>query len=229
MSLPKEEIYRKVLHVFSGSIIPALILYIPLYSQCLFSHSLQLNSKYYAPILAALASLFFISIELLRFRVAFIQRLFYRISGSALRPEEEKNMTGATYMVLAAFICSVIFIEKPFISFMVLCAFIWGDAVAALVGQSIGRIKIGKKSLEGSAGCFILCMMLFLVIFPIVPHLLDTWNGRISIGMSIVASLCITVMELFPFRIAKKYVINDNLTVPVMTGIIMLALHPVFR
>jgi dolichol kinase len=170
-----------------------------------------------------------LAVELLRFRSPLIQRMFYRISGAAMRPEEEKKMTGATYMVAAAFICSVVFIDRPYISFMVLCSFIWGDAAAALTGQSIGRIKIGKKSLEGSAGCFILCMTLFLALFPHVPHLLDNWNNHVSLAMTIAASLCITVMELFPITIVKKYVINDNLTVPVFTGIVMQVLYPIIH
>ena len=29
-----------------------------------------------------------------------------------------------------------------------------GDAAAALVGKSMGRIRIGEKTLEGALGCF---------------------------------------------------------------------------
>jgi dolichol kinase len=47
--------------------------------------------------------------------------------------------------------------------------------------------------------------------------------------MTIAASLCITVMELFPITIVKKYVINDNLTVPVFTGIVMQVLYPIIH
>jgi dolichol kinase len=229
MALRKEEIYRKVLHIFSGSIVPALILYIPMYAPPFSCFPVWLKPELYPPVLAAVFTFIFLSIELLRFRVPFVQRLFYGISGATLRPEEDKKMTGATYIVAAAFICSVVFVKQPYISFMVLCAFIWGDAVAALVGQSFGRTKIGKKSLEGSTGCFVLCMILFLGAFPLVPHLLDSWNGKMSILMAVLASLCITVMELFPITFAKKYVVNDNLTVPVITGIIMYIAYPVLK
>jgi dolichol kinase len=47
--------------------------------------------------------------------------------------------------------------------------------------------------------------------------------------MAVLASLCITVMELFPITFAKKYVVNDNLTVPVITGIIMYIAYPVLK
>jgi dolichol kinase len=228
MALPKEEIYRKVLHIFSGSIIPSLILYIPIYVPHFSSFPSWFTPELYPPVLACVFTAMFISIEILRFKVPFIQNLFYGLSGATLRPYEDKKMTGATYMVAGAFICSIVFIKQPFISFMVLCSFIWGDAVAALVGQSIGRIKIGKKSFEGSLGCFVLCMILYIAIFPLVPHLLDAWHGRMPFLLALISSLCITVMELFPFTFAKKHVINDNLTVPVLTGIVMQFTYPVF-
>jgi dolichol kinase len=229
MALQKEEIYRKVLHIFSGSIIPAAILYIPRYSPHFSRLPGWLTPKFYSPVLAAAACALFIGVEALRFRSGFVQRLFFRISGPALRPEESRKLTGATYIALSTLICSIVFIDRPYISFMALCAFIWGDAAAALVGQSIGRIKIGKKSLEGSLGCFALCMVLFIFVFPLVPHLLEPWQGKVPLAMACLASVSITVMELFPIQITKNFVINDNLTVPVFTGIIMQVVYPFIK
>ncbi len=226
MSLRKEEIIRKILHIFSGSIIPPLILYIPLYAPY-FSWSPQwLTPPWYAAILAAAMSLSFTIVELLRFKMNAVQRLFYRIGGAALRSEESKKMTGATYILYASLICSIIFVKNPSISFMVLCAFIWGDAAAAIVGQGIGRIKVGTKTLEGSIGCFALCLILFLAVFPVVPRLLDPWHGVMPVPMAVIASFMIAILELFPIPVKKNIVINDNLIVPVFTGIIILMLFP---
>jgi dolichol kinase len=108
---------------------------------------------------------------------------------------------------------------------MVLSTFIWGDAVAALVGQSMGKIRIGSKSLEGSIACLVLCLVFFLGIFPHLPFLLDKWNGKIPLSLAIIASLCITVMELFTIKI-RGFEVNDNLSVPVITGIVMIFLYP---
>jgi Dolichol kinase len=227
MALRKEEVYRKVLHVFTGLIVPGLILYIPRYAPSFPWAPGWLSPRLYPPVLAVAVAVVFTVVELLRFRVGPVQAMFYRISGPALRPEEARKLTGATYIVYSALLCSIVFVNQPFISFMVLCAFIWGDAAAALVGQALGRIKIGKKSLEGSLACFVLCMALFTGGYRLVPHLLDAWQGRVPFFLAIAGSLCITIMELFPVRITKKISINDNLTVPVLTGIVLQLLYPV--
>ena len=111
---------------------------------------------------------------------------------------------------------------------MALSMFIWGDAVAALVGQSIGRTRIGKKSLEGSIGCFVLCLCVCFLLYPHVPLLLDAWAGRIPLPIVLVAAFTTTVFELVPFRMGKSLIVNDNLVVPVITGLVMVWLYPVF-
>jgi dolichol kinase len=226
MALRKEEINRKVLHAFTGSIVPALILYIPLYAPHFSWLPVWLTPRFYPPVLAAVASAFLTFVEIVRLKNTAMQRFFYRVSGATLRPEESKKMTGATYICYATLGCSVLFVDHQQVSFIVLSAFIWGDAAAALVGQSIGKTKIGTKSLEGSLGCFVLCMAFFLLVFPLVPHLLDPWKGVMSVSMALAASFVITIMELFPISINKKMTVNDNLTVPMVTGIIIVLLFP---
>jgi dolichol kinase len=112
---------------------------------------------------------------------------------------------------------------------MVISTFVWGDAVAALVGQSIGRTKMGSKSLEGSLACLVLCLIFYSAVFPHVPLLLDKWSGTIPMAITIVASLCVTVLELVPMRITKSLTINDNLIVPVITGMVMIWLYPLVK
>jgi len=149
--------------------------------------------------------------------------MFFTFFGSMLREEETHKVTGSTWVIGAALICSIIFRNYSHISFMVLTLFILGDAIAAVVGLSIGRIKIlGKKSLEGSLACFLLCMILFFAAFPFVPGLLDVWNGRVPFILAFVTSLTITVFELIPLRVTRKYTINDNIAVPVIAGCVLL-------
>ena len=212
MALTAEEINRKLLHILSGCAIPAGILYIPLIP----------GASEFLPMII-LGSLLFGSIllEQIRFRIPAVQKMFNSFAGSMLRSEEDRKMTGATYIFASAFICTIIFRDHPHISAIVLNLFILGDAVAAIVGLSIGRIKIGKKSLEGSLGCFLLCVILILFVYPHVPLLLDTWDGNAPLLMVLCVSLSITIFELFPIKIGKKFVIHDNLSVPIITGLIM--------
>jgi len=213
MGLRKEEIARKLLHLFA-LLMPIGIFYLPRWS---------IPEYVPAGVLAFLLSGSMI-VETLRFKVPAVQKIFFKLFGSMLREEESKRTTGSTYVIGAALLCAILFRENPHISFMVLSLFILGDAIAAIVGLSMGRIKIGKKSLEGSLACFLLCIILFYGVFPIVPGLLDIWNGKLPFVLVLTTSFAITIFELIPLRITKKFTINDNLAVPVIAGYIMLGL-----
>jgi len=217
MALSREEINRKLLHIVSGSLIPLGIFYLPWIE----------GIKRWVPagILGGILVVF-LAVEFARLRWPSMQRLFYAVAGHSLRSEESQRLTGATYIFASAFLCSVVFMHRPDIAFMVLSMFVLGDAVAALVGQAWGRIRIGKKSLEGSLGCFLLCLGLFYLAFPFVPGLLDAWGGHMPLAIALFASLATTLLELFPIRLPGRVVLNDNLTVPVATGVLMLWLYP---
>jgi diacylglycerol kinase (CTP) len=218
MPLQKEEINRKLLHILSGTLIPAGILYIPLFPGC---------NRNTPVIFIAILAVLLMMLELIRFRLPALQKLWFSSMGSVLRAEEDKKITGATWIFASALICTLSFPDDPAISSMVISMFILGDAVAAIVGQSMGRVRIGKKSLEGSVACFSLCFIMATVVFPLVPRLLDSWNGSMPIAIALSASLSIAMLELFPIRISPKIVLNDNLYVPVITGFVMMWLHQV--
>lgn len=218
MALTKEEINRKLLHVFSGTLIPAGIFYIP---------KLPGYSSVTPVVVLGLLTVGSLVLEYLRFHNGVVQRLFTAAGSSMLRRSEQNTLTGATYIFMSAFICSLLFFHNPHIAFIALSLFILGDAVAALVGISMGRIRIGKKSLEGSTACFLLGLLLFFCVYPRVPMLLDQWHGAVPVPLILIASLANTLFELFPVG-GNRLKINDNLSVPVITGTILLVLYPLF-
>ncbi|MBD3418753.1 MAG: hypothetical protein GF398_01420 [Chitinivibrionales bacterium] len=227
MALSGEEIQRKILHLIFGIVIPGGIFYIPGWVSNTSFGPAFLPERMYPIIILALFQVFFAVVEIGRFRIPWLNRLFNSLFGYMLRKEETSNKaTGATWIVAASLICSIVFYHRSHIAAMVLALFIWGDAVAALVGISIGRIKIGKKSLEGSIACFVCCMAMFVALFPNAPGLLDAWNGTIPVVLMIVGSLLITVQELFPIKLGS-FEVNDNLSVPVITGLVLWGLYPV--
>ncbi|MBD3345378.1 MAG: hypothetical protein GF401_09985 [Chitinivibrionales bacterium] len=225
MKLRKEEIQRKVLHLIFGIVIPAGIFYIPNYAAEASWVPGGIKPEYYPVLILAFFTFLFLGGEILRFRVAFMKGVVNKMFGSMMRPDEERKFSGATYICMSSLLCSIIFINRPHIAAMALWLFIWGDAAAALVGISMGKIKIGKKSLEGSVACFICCGILLMAVFPHMPGLLSAWSGTISLPLALITAAAITVMELFPITI-KNFEINDNLTVPVITGFLMAWLNP---
>lgn len=78
-----------------------------------------------------------------------------------------------------------------------------GDSLSTLVGKKFGRHMIGRKTLEGSMACF---LGSFLVgLFFVIP--------AIALAGGVASSLT----ELF-----SK--INDNLTIPLVSGFVMFIL-----
>ena len=90
---------------------------------------------------------------------------------------------------------------------------------AALVGKAMGRIRIGKKTLEGAIACFLLCVVLAYWVFPILPDFLEKWGGVFYFWQAACVALMISVLELFPVQTGKVRW-NDNLYVPVVVTFI---------
>jgi dolichol kinase len=215
MLLSKEEIRRKLLHLFA-LLMPVAIFYGPRWS----------FPGYLVPV--TLFTLFASSVivEALRFKIPAIQRIVLTVFGSMMRKEEHFKVSGWTWVIGAAFLCTILFSNYKHISFIALTIFIIGDAMAALVGISLGRIRIGSKTLEGSLACFIVCIMLFYLVFPFIPGLFDVWGCNKAPSLIIwITSFVITIFELIPLKIAPKITINDNLAVPIIAGYVMLGLE----
>ncbi len=117
---------------------------------------------------------------------------------------EEKTFSSMTLFLIGAFITILLFPAK--ISMPVLTYLIFGDILGKIVGLSFGRHKIFNKTLEGSLGyltaTFICAYILYLTLsYPLSLLLLGAFTA--------------TIVELLPIAI------DDNFTVPVITGTVM--------
>lgn len=142
-----------------------------------------------------------ITVELGKWLSPRFREIFFRLFTPLLRSHERQGaITGATYYLISTLLC-ILFFDKHL---AVVCIFfmVLGDMSAALVGKMWGRTKLtGQKSLEGSVACFIVCTAIALVKFhPIV---------------GITGALVATFVEIIPLRI------DDNLTVPLLSGAVM--------
>jgi dolichol kinase len=212
--LSHEEITRKLLHLVALAM-PLGIFYLPRWSLPKSTMTIFLLALFAGSVI----------VEMSRFSSPNIQRVYFKFFGSMLRKEERFKITGSTWVICAAALCTILFPNATYVSCMVLSLFVIGDTVAALVGISAGRIKIGKKSLEGSLACFFSCIILSYGLFPFLPGLLDPWGGRLRLPIIVVTAAVVTVFELVPLRIAKNLVINDNLAVPIIAGYTMLGME----
>jgi len=119
------------------------------------------------------------------------------------RKSEENNLSGLLWTLSGAFF-TMYFFENPQVALtrnIVLASLLWtsvSDTSAAIVGTSIGKIKIGSKTLEGSSAYFLTALALGYFVLPWPVFL---WGALLS-----------TFFE------AIKWPLNDNFWLPVLSA-----------
>lgn len=142
-------------------------------------------------------------IDLMRVHIPFVAR--HWPLKSILREHEQNCLCGGSYFSLGCTLAIHFF--APVIAMTSIIFLVLGDMSAALIGRSFGRSIVnvgvgpgGKKSVEGSAAMFIVCMLFGCTIFSQV-HLREY---PVFIG-----SLVATLVELY-----EPFGINDNVMIP---------------
>ncbi|MCC7260219.1 MAG: hypothetical protein IT567_04230 [Alphaproteobacteria bacterium] len=192
------EIQRKLIHLSS--------LWMPLL--------IATQSRAFSLTFFTLLVLLMLSGEWLRHRVPLCAELYQRYVGKLLRPHENggtgKSFTGATYVVLAAFLCTLLF--PHWVAVTALSIMLVGDACASLVGRRWGRRMLAGKTLEGSLAF----AASGLATVAIIGLLADFDNASyIRAGAAVMTAL---VAELY----ARHIRLDDNLLVPLVAGFTMM-------
>lgn len=141
------------------------------------------------------------AIDITRWTNTRLSHFLWQSLGSVLRPHERRRFSGGTYILAAGALCSLLF-AKP-VAVAVLICIIVGDTAAVFVGRSIGRIKIGHKTLEGSLAFFLSSLLCIL------------WIPGLSFPVKVLGAAVAAIVEALPIPM------DDNLTVPLIAGLIM--------
>lgn len=142
-----------------------------------------------------------LAIEVFRLNHPRSRNLFRHFFGELLRNHEDASLLGSTYLLIACLL-SIHLFPKP-IAVLALSFLIVGDTVAAIVGKSIGRVRIFGKTLEGSLACLAVCFGITLFLPEIPFH------------VAIVGALVATLFELLPIPL------DDNFRIPLSAGFAM--------
>jgi dolichol kinase len=165
----------------------------------------------------------FIVADLARYEVPLFSGFFYKFFGFLLRKHEvdKKNhaLNGATFMLISAVICIVIFPKYIMIaSFTVL---ILADAASAVFGKRFGKHKIFPKrnvakSYEGSLA-FIIAGIAAVALTPKVNYSIAEY--LIGVASVVVAAFA---------EVLSYDIVDDNIAIPVSFGLTMWALFVIF-
>ncbi len=181
------EIRRKAIHL-SFILVPLIYLYDVLPKRFIVRGLL----------VAVLVSLVF---ELARMHDARVRLLLSRFFRDLVRRHESKQLLGSTYLLIAAVLTIELFSKE--VAVASLGALVLGDSAAALVGKTMGRVRILGKTLEGSVACFVVS---FLFAWGVVG--LPAW-------LAACGALTATLFELLPVPL------DDNFRIPLSAGYVM--------
>jgi len=152
----RQEIIRKVIHVFVSAVIPLAYLFLNI-------------PKLWMAVLLGFGSIVVVIIDLGRAHDGWIAKIFRKQINGMLRSHElDGKLTGASYVIIGSFISVTIFPKEIAIIALLFTAI--GDTVAALYGRKFGKIRIWNKTLEGSVVGLIACIIIIL-FFPQIPNL----------------------------------------------------------
>jgi len=183
-------VWRRLFHVIAGSSIPLVGIFV------------SETSMVWALSFLAVGG---IGLDLVRFRVGWLNRLFTRWMAPLLKADEANHITGATYMVIAALLVYVLYGKEVAIPAMFFLSL--GDPAAALVGRRMPGPRILGKSPLGTAAFIGVGsgMAAVLIAANVIDHHWALWAGVAVAGTAELASIP-------P---------DDNLSVPLLAGTAM--------
>lgn len=206
-----KELPRRLWHILGGLSVPVSGLWAP--------------REIFLPSLISI-TLAAIGLEVVRHHSPEVNRRFLYIFRELLRESENSTLTASTYFLIAS--STVFALCDKSVAALALVFVSVGDPVAGMVGERWGKIwltwqgssrhpaglrlrsghfsEVKGKSLEGSLGCLVTCLIAGFIVAAITD--LTFW-------LVVVGAFCATMVEFLSFRV------NDNLSIPLMAAGVM--------
>ena len=186
---------RRLFHALGGSAIPIAAIFFPVPLIIAATGVLAAGS---------------LALDLMRFRIPLLNRLFVHWLRLLLKREEAGRVTGATYLLIAACLCFLVFDEPVAIAVLLFLAL--GDPVAALVGRRMPGVRFFGKSPIGTLAFIGMSMLVMWVLVT---------AGVAELQWALLAAAVVAgLVELAPIPL------DDNLTVPLISGAVAQYLPP---
>ncbi len=182
----KGEAPRKAVHL-AAIAIPLGLLYVPL-----------IPARRTLMVLAAVL----LVVDLAKIRQPRLRSWFVHFFGAALRRHERTDITGSTYLVMSALLCTYLFELKTAVAALVFL--IVGDTMAAIVGKAFGRTRLFGKTLEGFGAGWISSTLAAVAIVPEI--------GWLPLAA---AAFVAMVVEIAPIPV------DDNFRIPLVAGLVL--------
>ena len=154
--------------------------------------------------LAAMLLLASLLIEGLRHGAPEVNRWLWRLLPSTFRPWEDRRVLGSSWFALGMFLA--LFLWGSDVGGTAVLFLIWGDPAAEFVGRRWGRHPAGGKTLAGSLGCLLACLLAGLV---------GVGLGGLHPATVIIGALTATLVEHW------SPPPNDNLWIPILSALAM--------
>lgn len=163
-------------------------------------------------------AVFGFTVDLLRMNFDQVNSLVLKVLGPLMRKSEETSFTGLPFYALGAGL-SILFYEKH-IALISIFFLVFADPIASFVGVNLGKDKIlPNKSLQGTMASFLVCY--FVSFVYLVEYGVENFN---LILFSLLAAVVGAISEL-----ASAFNIDDNLTIPVISGAGLTVLNYLFN
>ncbi len=157
-----------------------------------------------------------IGLDLLRINNAKVQRASLLVMGPFIRKSELKSITGLPFYAIGVGLSLVLYSEK--IAMLSVLFLIFSDPISSYVGIRYGKDKIlPNKSVQGSLAGFLVCTLLTIIYCAVRGE-----GGQNIFLFGILAGFIGSFSEMMSF------LIDDNLTIPVISGLGLTLLNHIF-